>query len=227
VTKALTLALVVSLLCCAACTHHLPPYDAAEQSVAQALATIETLKRVDTPIGGTFRESLMHAKGVLIFPEVTRSRVSDRTEAGTGIFLIRLDSRTWSYPAFYEIAGNNSSIRLGLPSAQVVFVFASEASVRSVMAEQFHAPPDSSWTAAQSLAGTTLFTWQNNRLDVSGYGLVDNRYTQLMLPTGPVTRSETTNKAYYARGATPQQILTQDRVFNLQADPLRQALVLE
>lgn len=226
-TKAFTLALVVNICCFVACTHSLPPYDAAEVSVARAVSTIETLKHLQSPIGHAFRESLMHAKGVLVFPDVTRSRVSDRTKAGTGIFLIRLDSSTWSYPAFYDIADDNADIRFGVPSGQVVFVFVSEASVRSVMADQFQSPPDPSWTAAQPVANSTLFTWQNNQLDVSGYGLLDDRYTRLMLPAGPVTHAATSNKAYYAREATPHQILTQDRVFNLQADPLRTALVLQ
>lgn len=83
--------------------------NAAQRIVDTAQVTLNDFIR--DPKNVRLRANLVHAKGVLIFPELLQGGFIIGGAGGTGVFLARDEkTRKWSHPAFFTIG----SISLGL-----------------------------------------------------------------------------------------------------------------
>ena len=219
--------LLVATLAMNGCTTSVPPHTEAEAIVERAGTTIDILKRRDAEPGPTFRSNLRNARGILIFPDVFKAAVGIGGQGGSGILLVRDSRGRWSYPAFYTLGGGSVGFQLGATSAQLVFILRSEGAVRAVIRDQFALGGDVQWTAGSLGSGYTAATTTSVGADIVGFAVAEGLFAGFALQGGSVGRRNDLNTAYYARKVTPAEIVLENRVFNLHADPLRQALTSE
>lgn len=219
--------LLVATLAMAGCTTSVPPHTEAEAIVERAGTTIDILKRREAEPGPNFRANLKTAQGILIFPDAFKAAVGVGGQGGSGILLVRDARGRWSYPAFYTLGGGSVGFQLGATSAQLVFILRSESAVRAVIRDQFALGGNVQWTAGSLGAGYSAATTTSVGADIVGFAIAEGLFAGFSLQAGSVGRRNDLNTAYYARTVTPSEIVLENRVFNLHADPLRQALASE
>lgn len=225
--RSFLLLVFAAALVTASCTTSLPPHTEAEAIVERAGTTIDILKRREAEPGPNFRANLKTAQGILIFPDVFKAAVGIGGQGGSGVLLVRDARGRWSYPAFYTLGGGSVGFQLGATSAQLVFILRSESAVRAVIRDQFSLGGNVQWTAGSLGADYTAATTTSVGADIVGFAIAEGLFAGFSLQAGSVGRRNDLNAAYYARKITPNEVVLEDRVFNLHADPLRQALASE
>jgi lipid-binding SYLF domain-containing protein len=219
--------LLAVLVVTAGCARSLPPHSEAEVIVEKARITVITLKERETAPAPSFRESLKTAKGILIFPDVFKAAVGVGGQGGSGVLLVRDQSGTWSYPAFFRLSSGSLGPQLGASSTQLVFILRSEGAVRSVISDQFQIGGDMQWTFGSYGSGLVAGTTTHAGADVVGFAVSEGVFGGFSLQAGSVARRVDLNEAYYGRKVTTRQIVLENQAFNLHADPLRQSLVIQ
>jgi lipid-binding SYLF domain-containing protein len=99
---------------------------AADQSQAQRLvdkARITFSEFMRDPNYSGLYQSLVKARGVLIFPQIFKGGFVFGGSGGSGIFLVRDDKATnWSEPAFYSLGSVTFGFQAGGEVAEVIML---------------------------------------------------------------------------------------------------------
>jgi|APTNR8051073442_1049403.scaffolds.fasta_scaffold01241_15 lipid-binding SYLF domain-containing protein len=219
--------LLIVVMAVTACAQNRPPLNEAEALVERSRVTVEEFKERLKPPGQTLRANLKTARGVLIFPDVFKAAVGIGGQGGKGVLLARNEAGEWSYPAFYNMGGGSIGLQLGASSARFIFVLRSEEAVKSVINNQFQVGGDAQWTLGNLGSGYVAATTTNVGADVVGFMIAEGVFAGAAIQSGAIVRRNDLNQAYYTPDATPQGIVIDRAFWNVQADPLRKALVVE
>lgn len=220
------LVLGVAVFVAAGCALNADKQTEAEALVAKARWTVESFKRREEQSTELFKANLEKAKGVVIFPNVTKGAFFVGAEGGSGVLLMRNDDGSWGYPAFYTLGGGSLGLQLGGQSSEVVLVLRSKKAVNAVIAHQGKLGGDVQVTIGDLGTGLEASTTTNLGADIVGFAHAQGVYMGFSLEGAVIGRRSDLNAAYYGvERATPEEIVKQHKHWNLQADPLRQALL--
>jgi lipid-binding SYLF domain-containing protein len=167
------------------------------------------------------RENIKKAKGVLIYPQVLKAGFVFGGSGGTGVLLAK-DGTTgeWNGPAFYTLGSVSFGLQIGGEAAEVVVLVMSQKGVDALLTSKFKLGGDTSIALGPVGAGAKA----NITADFVSFAKSKGLYAGLNLDGSFIDVRDTLNKAYYAKEATPVDILVKKSVSNLEAAPLKEEL---
>ncbi len=216
--------IVVLIVSVTACAQSLDNRIEAGSVVDSARWTVEAMKNRDDDIARLLRANLATARGVAIFPTVTKGAFVVGAQGGTGVVLARGADGTWSYPAFYYLAAGSFGLQAGFQSAQIILVLRSEGAVKSIISGQSKFGGDLQFALGEVGGGISAATTTNLGADIVGFAMASGLYGGMSLEGAGIIRRNDLNKAFYGHSVEPQAILLRGEVSNSQADVLRQTL---
>lgn len=185
---------------------------------------VERLKNQDDDMARLFRENLRTARGIAIFPAVTKGAFIVGVQGGSGVVLGRGADGTWSYPAFYNLAAGSFGLQAGFQSADVILVLRSERAVEAVIRNQGKFGGDLQFAIGEIGGGISASTTTALGADIVGFSNVSGLFAGMSIEGAGIIRRNDLNKAFYGRTVSPEAIVLQRDVSNPQADPLRRTL---
>lgn len=185
---------------------------------------VERLKNQDDDMAEMFRANLRTARGVAIFPAVTKGAFIVGAQGGSGVVLVRGKDGSWSNPAFYNLAAGSFGLQAGFQSAEVVLLLRSQRAVNAVIRNQGKFGGDLTFAVGEMGGGLGAATTTALGADILGYSNVSGLFAGMSLEGAGIIRRNDLNQAFYGRAVTPEAILLRREVVNPQADVLRQTL---
>jgi lipid-binding SYLF domain-containing protein len=171
-------------------------------------------------------ESLNHAKGVLIFPQVLKGGFIWGGSGGTGVLLVR-DEKTgnWTNPAFYTIGSVTFGLQIGGEVSEVVILAMTQKAIDSLLASSIKLGGDVSVALGPVGAGAKAnVDVPNVTADFLTFAKSKGLYAGLNLEGAVVAVRDSLNEAYYDRQVRPVDIVVKNMVANSGATGLREAL---
>ena len=146
------------------------------------------------------------ARGVLIVPRLVKGGFIFGAEGGSGVLLKR-SGRTWSSPAFFNLASASFGLQIGLQQAELVFIIMSDRALRGIQ------QGESKLGAGAGLTVVTLSAAAEGATTVRGGDIVvwasgTGAYGGLTFNGSIVKADDDANADFYGRGATVSGILT-------------------
>jgi len=145
------------------------------------------------------------ARGVLIVPRLVKGGFIFGAEGGAGVLLKR-NGRTWSSPAFYNLASASFGLQIGLQQAELIFIIMSDRALRGI--EQ----GESKIGAGAGLTVVTLSAAAEGATTVRGGDIViwssgTGAYGGLTFNGSVVKSDEDANREFYGPSANVNAIL--------------------
>ena len=191
----------------------------AVQIVADAEAALQDFS-ADADFAG-LRAALPHARAVLIFPEVLRAGFVLGGSGGSGVLLVRDGSGApWHGPAFYTIASASLGLQVGATKARMLMLVKDEKVLDKLYGNRMKLGADAS--AALGAKGVEKTTGLN--ADFTIYATVKGAFAGIAFDGAVLDVRQSLNKAFYAREASPVDILVRRNVRSAGADGLRAKL---
>lgn len=215
---------VVLIVSVTACAQSLDNRIEAGSLVDSARWTVEAMKNRDDDIARLLRANLASARGVAIFPTVTKGAFVIGAQGGSGVVLARNADGTWSQPAFYYLGAGSFGLQAGFQSAQIILVLRSEGAVKSIISGQSKFGADLQFALGEVGGGISAATTTNLGADIVGFASASGLYGGMSLEGAGIIRRNDLNKAFYGRNVDPESILLGGAVANPQADQLRHTL---
>jgi lipid-binding SYLF domain-containing protein len=183
--------------------------------VDDATATLSNFTR--DPDLGWFRDNLPSAQGLLIVPSFVRAGFIFGGSGGNAVLLVRDSSAgSWSYPAFYTVAGGSVGLQAGAELAEVILMIRSEKGRDALLSNSLKLGADASVSAGPVGAGAQVAT-----TDILAFSRSKGLYGGVSLDGSVVATRDAWNSAYYGREVRPVDIIVSRNVSNPQANELR------
>jgi len=146
------------------------------------------------------------ARGVLIVPRLVKGGFIFGAEGGAGVLLKR-NGRSWSSPAFYNLASASFGLQIGIQQAELIFIIMSDRALRGI--EQ----GESKIGAGAGLTVVTLSAAAEGATTGHGGDIViwssgTGAYGGLTLNGSVVKSDEDANREFYGPSANVNAILT-------------------
>lgn len=202
-----------------------PAHAASEQQtlIVRARITIDDMKR-DKEFG-TSKDLLQHARAIMIVPRLYKGGFFVGGEGGSGVMLARDANDAWSEPAFYNIGSASFGLQIGIEQSEMVLFVMSQKALDALNNNQFKVGAGAGLTVATLGSNVEGATTGNAGPDVVTWASSSGAYAGISL-NGSVIRPDTdSNRAFYGRTVTPQNILYRHTVVNADALSLRQAIM--
>jgi len=210
-----------ALAALAACTSG-PKVPPSVRLVEDARQTFEHFKTA--PDAKDFNDMLPRAAGVAIFPAVYKAGFFVGAEGGNGLVIGRDANGNWGYPAFYVLGGGSFGLQIGAQQSAIVLVIRSRKALQAVIKHQGKLGPDAGVAVGWVGAGLEGAVTSNLGLDIVGFSTARGLYGGLSLEGSALVRRNDYNSEFYGTGATPEQIILENKYKNAKADGLRAAL---
>ncbi len=168
---------------------------------------------------------LAKARAVIIMPMMIKAGFVLGGEGGTGVLLVKGSDGSWSPPAFYTMAAASIGLQLGGQVSEAIFTVMNDKAVIALMDHKVKLGGDVSLAVGPIGKGLEASTTTHFNRDVYAFSKPIGLFGGPSLEGAALFSRDQLNSAYYAAGATPQQIVLERKYFNVQADPLRQALL--
>ena len=164
------------------------------------------------------------AKGIFISPQVLKGAFVFGASGGTGVFLVRGEGGSWTYPAFYTIGSVSFGFQIGAEASEVILLAMTERGVTTLLQNSVKLGADVGLAAGPYGAGAQAAT-ANISADILAFSRSKGLYGGISLDGAIVDVRESLNKAYYGKPVTPTDILVKRNVSNSHADALRASVV--
>jgi SH3 domain-containing YSC84-like protein 1 len=168
-----------------------------------------------------FRDNLKDAKAILIVPNLLKAGFILGGSGGSGVLVAR-DEKTgdWSQPAFYTVASVTFGLQIGGESAEVIMMIRTQKALDALFTADFKLGGDTSVAAGPVGIGAkgTVTT------DIVSFAKSKGLFAGLNLEGSMVKVSDSSNKAYYDKAASPLDIIVKKAVSNPGSDKLREEL---
>jgi lipid-binding SYLF domain-containing protein len=197
---------------------------AAQGIVDRAQITFKDL--IKDPNYTWLHESLDHAKGVLIFPQVIKGGFIWGGSGGTGVLLVK-DDKTgdWSQPAFYTIGSVTFGLQIGGEAAEVVMLAMTQRAIDSLLSSSFKLGGDISVALGPvGIGAKANADILNITADFISFTKSKGLYGGLNLEGSVVAVRDSLNEVYYGRYVRPVDILVRHRVVNNRSTEIRETL---
>ena len=221
---ALIAVLVLALVGAAVAPAAANPDDKPQDLVDAAAKTLQNFF-VD-PNMGWFRSNVVHAKGLLIVPELIKAGLVIGGSGGRGVLLVR-DEKTgqWSQPAFYTLGSVSWGLQLGIKKSEVVMMVMTPRGLESLFSSSFKLGGEASVAAGPMGVGAEGATAPNLSADYLSFARSQGAFAGLSLEGAVIKTTDIYNQAYYGRSVRPIDIIVTQQVSNPGSTALRQRAV--
>ena len=185
-----------------------------EKLVEDARTTLSNFIR--DPDQTWIQDNLNRAHAVLIAPQIVRAGFIIGGSGGRGLLVAR-DGRTWSGPAFYNLATASVGFQAGVDVSEAIIVVMTEKGLNSLLSSSFKMGADASIAAGPvgASAGSTVTA------DLITFTRARGVFGGLNLDGTVVTPNGTWNDAYYGRSnVLPPDVLIRQTVVSPKAQAL-------
>jgi lipid-binding SYLF domain-containing protein len=172
--------------------------------LAHANATVTDLK-VDPVFAGA-RDTIRHARAVLIVPGLVKGGFIFGAEGGDGVLLART-RHGWSDPAFYSLGSASFGLQIGLEQAQLVMFIMSDRALRGIEEGKFKLGAGAGLTVITLGASAEGATPANLSGDIVVWSKAQGAYGGLTLNGSVVAPEDQTNAEFYGHPISVPQIL--------------------
>jgi lipid-binding SYLF domain-containing protein len=197
----------------------------ARDIVARAEATVNRFKTSTALKTKEFRKFLPDARAIVVLPTVVKAGFIGGAEGGSGVFLVRREDGTWSYPAFYTLAAGSVGLQAGIQGTEIVLIVRRDKAIDAILRHQAKLGADFGLTVGVFGGGMEASTTTNLGPDVLAFAQsIAGVYGGLSLEGAALVRRNDLNQAYYGVPAAPRAIVVDGSFKNAGADGLRAAL---
>jgi lipid-binding SYLF domain-containing protein len=193
--------------------------DAGEQqgTVDKALVTFQNFMSNKQ----RFRDNVKGAKALLIVPTLLKAGLVLGGSGGSGI-LVALDEKSddWSQPAFYTVSSVTLGLQIGGGAAEVIMMIRSRNALDALYKNKFKLSGDASIAAGPVGVGSQ---WNANG-DVVSFFQWKGLFAGLNYDGSIVSVNDDSNKAYFGKAVSPEDIIGKNAVSNPGSAKLREAL---
>lgn len=178
----------------------------------------EVMKIADKSIP---RDLLEKAKAVVVFPGTVKAAFIVGGQGGKGV-AVRRDGKTWSAPAFLNMAGGSFGVQIGGQKTDYVLLIMNDKGLKNLLADKFEIGGEGSVAAGP--VGRTASATTNATLDseILSYSRTKGVFAGLSLKGVVISQDKDMNEAVYQKSAT--QILGQPPVPSSEAPASLQKL---
>jgi lipid-binding SYLF domain-containing protein len=184
--------------------------------LAHANATVTDLK-VDPVFGGA-RQTIRHARAVLIVPGLVKGGFIFGAEGGDGVLLART-RHGWSDPAFYSLGSASFGLQIGLEQAQLVMFIMSDRALRGIEEGKVKLGAGAGLTVVTLGAGAEGATPANLSGDIIVWSKAQGAYGGITVNGSVIAPETDTNAEFYGHPVSVPEILHTSR--NADAQGLR------
>jgi lipid-binding SYLF domain-containing protein len=170
-----------------------------------------------------FRDLLKNAKGVFIAPEILKGAFIVGASGGSGVFMVRDASGTWSGPAFYTIGSASFGLQAGGKASQVILLAMTDRGVTALLSNSVKLGADVGVAAGPVGIGASAAT-ANLSADILAFARSKGLYGGISLDGAVVAVRDSLNHAYYSAQVTPTDILVRKTATNHHSDSLLAAI---
>jgi lipid-binding SYLF domain-containing protein len=213
---AVALILASGLAACATTNPGAPRGSSGEPDrlVADAQVTLNNFLR--DPDQTWIQQNLGEAKAVLIAPQIVKAGFIFGGSGGRAVLVAR-DGRTWSGPAFYDLATASVGFQAGVEVSEAVILVMTEKGLNSLMATTFKVGGDASIAAGPVGAGAKSTV----TADLVSFTRAKGIYGGVNLDGTVVHANVAWNDAYYgASNVLPPDVLIRKTVRTAKASGL-------
>ena len=194
---------------------------AEEELVEQARLTV--LGMLSDRDFAIVRAYLASAEGVLIIPDLYRGGFIIGAEGGEGVFLVRRQDGSWSYPAFYFMGGGSFGLQIGGQISETILTVMTETGVNALINNRVRVGADISGALVAIGGGIEAGTALDLDSDLYAFSRAQGLFAGLSLEGAAIGELLERNANYYGPGAMAQSIFAGEWR-NPHADTLRAAL---
>ena len=163
---------------------------------------------------------LKDARAILIYPSVGKGGLIIGGEHGKGVLLARDNDRTWSNPAFYDIASLSFGLQAGYQNTRILLIIMEDDALTSILEGKLKIGADASAVLIDEGADGEVST-NTARSDMYYYAQADGGvYVGLSLEGSSIEPRKKLNNAFYDGEPTPTDIVIRRTVSNDMADRL-------
>jgi lipid-binding SYLF domain-containing protein len=172
--------------------------------LAHANATVTDLK-VDPVFGGA-RDTIRHARAILIVPGLVKGGFIFGAEGGDGVLLART-RHGWSDPAFYSLGSASFGLQIGLEQAQLVMFIMSDRALRGIEEGKVKLGAGAGLTVVTLGASAEGATPANLSGDIIVWSKAQGAYGGLTINGSVVAPETDTNAEFYGHATSVPEIL--------------------
>jgi len=197
---------------------------AAEQAVVDR-ATLTVQEMLTSGNGGPSALGLVQrARAVLICPRVFTAAFLIGGQYGGCVLVARDAAGSWSYPAFYELAGGSGGFQIGLQDQELMMMILTDKGLNAIMDSQFKLGVDGGLTIATVSIGAEAATTAALRADIVALSRSRGLFGGVSLTGSLLSNQSGSDLSYYGADLSARQIVVAMQARNPGADPLREAL---
>jgi lipid-binding SYLF domain-containing protein len=193
----------------------------AQHLVEKAQITMENFQ--SDPLMGDFRDTLKHAKAVLILSQVLKVGFLFGGSGGSGVMMASDGKGGWNGPAFYSLGAISFGALAGAEVSEIVVLAMTERGLNAMLRPSVKLGADASLALGPYGAGVAGAT-ANLSADLISYARAKGLYAGLSVDGAVVDTRDSLNRAYYGREITPTDILLVGDVKNPHAGGLTATL---
>jgi lipid-binding SYLF domain-containing protein len=172
--------------------------------LAHADATVSDLRH--DSVFGNARDSLRHARAVLIIPGLVKGGFIFGAEGGDGVLLART-RHGWSSPAFYSMGSASFGLQIGLEQAQLVMIINTDRALRALERSKFKFGANAGLTVVTLGAGAGAASSADLSGDIIIWSKSKGAYGGITVNGSVVAPEDDTNADFYGHSVTVPEIL--------------------
>ncbi|MEO1192470.1 MAG: lipid-binding SYLF domain-containing protein [Pseudomonadota bacterium] len=169
------------------------------------------------------RSFMQNAQGVLIFPSVIKGGFIIGAEGGRGLLCAR-QGTTWSYPAFYHLAGASIGLQIGGQISQVMMTIMNKDALDRVLKNNLELGAGASVAIGPIGKKIGAGSTGDFEADIFTFAASEGLFAGLSFKGASIGEDQDRNTYYYGRRLSAADIVLRNAGANSQAESLRQAL---
>lgn len=164
------------------------------------------------------------AKGIAIFPSVTKAGFIFGGQIGEGLVLIRNQDGSWNGPSFMTITGASWGFQIGAQSVGLILVITNEEGLHAFTGgNSIKLGGDIAVAAGPVGRDTSAATDGRGKASIYSYSISKGLYAGVSLEGSVINQNRDANKAFWGRPFSAQDAL-RHRTANKQVRQLRKAI---
>jgi len=178
-----------------------------EEYAERARNAAEVLRDLQkTPDKGIPQDLLERAHGIAVIPHVVKAAFGIGGRWGKGLVAAKTGG-SWGTPAFVEISGGSFGFQLGGQAADVVLVFATEKSLKSLLESKVKLGADASISAGPIGRSAEIGTDAKLNAEIYSYSRSKGLFAGIALDGAVISIDDSANRKVYGREVSGKDIV--------------------
>lgn len=152
---------------------------------------------IKAPDGGIPADLLKRSHAVVIFPSVIKAGLGLGGHYGKGVILRRASAGRWGPPAFITLLGGSFGWQVGVQSTDMVLLFMTELSVKSIFQDKFTIGADASVAAGPIGRDASASTDTGLSAGILSYSKAKGIFAGVSIKGSVIEVDWASNEAYY------------------------------